>query len=62
MIYDEDWRFLEQNYGPGSANSALGISGAIKAIIHQRILGIKARVNESLDEEAGNDYQQQRAG
>ena len=58
MLYDEDWEFLERNYGPGSANAALGISGAIKAIVHQRILGIKANINAQLDQE---DRDEQRA-
>lgn len=60
LIYDEDWKFLEQNYGPGSANAALGISGAIRAIIHQRILGIKARAYAELDQEEEQQHVHQR--
>lgn len=49
LVYDEDWEFLMQNYGPGSHNSQLGVSGAIRAVIHQRVLGMKAKANRELD-------------
>lgn len=49
LIYDEDWEFLEKAYGKGSANEALGISGAIRAIVHQKVLGLKAKINQQLD-------------
>jgi hypothetical protein len=49
LIYDEDWAWLELHYGPGGAKAELGISGAIRAIIHQRVLGMKAVANKTLD-------------
>ncbi len=49
IIFDEDWEWLSQNYGPGSHNSMVGTSGAIRAIIHQRVLGMKAKANGELD-------------
>lgn len=49
LIFDEDWDWLTQNYGPGSYGSQIGISGAIRAIIHQRVLGMKAKANGELD-------------
>lgn len=49
LVYDEDWEFLQQNYGPGSAAAAVGVSGAIRAIVHQRVLGVKAKANGELD-------------
>lgn len=51
LIYDEDWEFLEKAYGKGSPHEALGISGAIRAIIHQKVLGLKAKINQQLDQQ-----------
>jgi hypothetical protein len=33
LVYDEDWDFLRDAYGPGSAKP-VGISPAIRTIIH----------------------------
>lgn len=49
LIYDEDWDYLVQNYGPGSHGARVGISGAIRAVLHQRVLGMKARANNIAD-------------
>ncbi len=49
LIYDEDWEFLSQNYGPGSHNAALGISGAIRGIVHQRVQGMRAKMAGEVD-------------
>lgn len=49
LIFDEDWEFLTKIYGPGGAHSEVGISGAIRAVVHQRVLGIKAKMNGELD-------------
>lgn len=49
MIYDEDWQWLDQNFGPGSHGAAAGISGAIRHILHQRVQGMKAQANGELD-------------
>jgi hypothetical protein len=48
LVFDEDWDFLVQNYGPGSANG-LGVSTVIRALIHQRVSGLKAKANEAFD-------------
>lgn len=57
LIYDEDWEFLEKAYGKGSANEALGISGAIRAIVHQKVLGLKAKINQQIDATAAEEQQ-----
>lgn len=49
LIYDEDWEYLMRNYGPGSHGSQVGISGAIRAVLHQRVQGMKARENKEID-------------
>lgn len=48
LVYDEDWDFLVQNFGPGSAKG-VGVSRSIREIIHQRVLGLKARQINALD-------------
>lgn len=50
LIYDEDWEWLKSNYGPGSANEAVGIGGAVRTIIHGHIGKLKARVQSRIDE------------
>lgn len=49
LLLNEDLEFLRLNYGKGSANEALGISGFIRAVVHQRVLGLKAKANNILD-------------
>lgn len=49
MIYKEDWEYLSSRFGPGGPQSDLGISRAIRLIIHQRVNGMKARENNHLD-------------
>ncbi len=49
LVYDEDWEWLERHYGPGSANAQVGISGAIRAVVHQRVLGMRAKANKIID-------------
>ena len=48
LVYDEDWEFLQANYGPDS-QSKLGVSEAIRKIIHQRVLGLKAQAQTEFD-------------
>ena len=55
LVYDEDWSWLDTHYGPGSANSQVGISGAIRAIVHQRVLGMKAKAQGQLDARRDED-------
>lgn len=48
LVFDEDWVFLEQAYGKTSAHP-LGVSTVIRAIIHQKVLSIRAKINANLD-------------
>lgn len=48
FVYDEDWDFLVENYGPG-AEKAMGVSTAIRTIIHAKVLGLKALANQRYD-------------
>jgi hypothetical protein len=48
LIYDEDWEFLDQAYGKTSSHP-LGVSTVIRTIIHQKVLGIKGKINARLD-------------
>jgi hypothetical protein len=48
-IYDEDWEFLLEMYGPQSSNP-VGLSAIIRNVVHQRVLGLKAAQEEKIDE------------
>ncbi len=48
-VFDEDWEFLDSQYGPRSANPQVGVSNAIRAIVHRKVLELKARANDALD-------------
>lgn len=41
LVFDEDWEFLEQQYGRNSV-SHMGVSPAIRAIIHAYVRRLKA--------------------
>lgn len=45
MLYDEDWDFLEANYGKVSA-TPIGASAAISAIVHAKVRQLKAKAAE----------------
>lgn len=49
QIYDEDWDWLTESYGVHSA-SKIGVSAAIRTIIHAKISQLKARINAKYDE------------
>ncbi len=49
MIYNEVWDWFAKNFGPGSANSQIGISKAINHVLHQRVMAMKAKENGELD-------------
>jgi hypothetical protein len=47
-IYDEDWEWLNRNYGPDS-ESKVGISTAIRQIIHKFVSTKQAEIQERID-------------
>lgn len=52
FIFDEDWDFLEQNYGASALipSNRIGTSGAIKLILHRHIKLLRARQQEAADQ------------
>lgn len=50
FLYDEDWEFLQANYGPGSINHKVGVSGAVKTVVHAFVKRLKARSAEAFEE------------
>ena len=48
LIYDEDWEFLQAEYGPDGAVH-IGVSSAIRTIIHSYVTRLKAKANEAFD-------------
>lgn len=49
FVYDEDWKFIQQAYGVGTG-SRLGVSGAIREIIHAKVVVLRAKIQERYDE------------
>lgn len=49
MIYDEVWTWFEKNFGPGSANSGVGISKAINHVLSQRVTAMRAKEAGEMD-------------
>lgn len=48
FVFDEDWDFLLDAYGPGT-ESRLGTSGAIREIIHAKVLVMRAGLEAEQD-------------
>lgn len=57
FLYDEDWDFLAANYGPDSA-SRVGVSEVIRAIVHKKVLGLKAEALQRYDAIAAQRQQE----
>lgn len=51
MIYDEDWDYIERNYGRQSGTSAIGSSAVVRALVHKWVQGQRARAQQALDQE-----------
>lgn len=47
-VYDEDWEWLNENYGPGS-ESRLGLAGAVREIIHAKVVVMRAQLQKRYD-------------
>jgi hypothetical protein len=47
-VFDEDWEYLEQVYGPGS-DRPLGIGPAIRQVIHAYVTRLQAQTQKALD-------------
>lgn len=49
FIYDEDWIFLQAAFALNGPRP-IGVSAAVRHIIHQRVLQLKNQINQKLDE------------
>jgi hypothetical protein len=50
MIYDEDWDWLERHYGQGSPHEKIGISGAVKTLVHKFVSKSRDNLLQRLDQ------------
>ncbi len=48
-IYDEDWEFLEQTYGARTGDHPIGISEAVRTILHAKIMDMRAKAGAEFD-------------
>ena len=48
LIFDEDWDWLESNYGRYSS-SRIGTGVAVRKILHSHIRALKQQVQDNLD-------------
>jgi hypothetical protein len=48
LVFDEDWEFLEQEFGKQSAHP-IGVSEVIRMIVHARVTGLKMKANTEYD-------------
>ena len=48
LVYDEDWEFLEAEYGTDSA-SKIGVSAAVRTIIHGYVVRLRAKATAEYD-------------
>jgi hypothetical protein len=51
MIFDEDWEFIDQYYGPRS-DSRLGTGTAIRNLIHRAVVHLKSEAQRLADHRA----------
>jgi hypothetical protein len=49
LIFDDDWDYLTQVYGPGS-ESAIGVGPAIRQIVHTWVGALRAKAQRVIDE------------
>ncbi len=48
LIFDEDWEFLEANYGQYSANR-IGVGVAVRRIVHQQVRFLRQKAQDLAD-------------
>ena len=49
-IYDEDWKFLSENFGKNSSHP-IGVGPTIRQLVHVRVKGLRANFEAKLDRE-----------
>lgn len=52
LIFDEDWEFLEANYGQYSANR-IGVGVAVRRIVHQQVRFLRQKAQDLADARQG---------
>lgn len=55
LIFDEDWTFLEANFGIHSANR-IGAGVAIRKLVHSHVKGLRQRVQDLADSREGIEH------
>ncbi len=55
-IYEEDWLFLEQNFGKHTSNP-VGVGPAIRQIVHAKVKGLRAAFEAKLDSQTQAETQ-----
>ncbi len=55
VLFDEDWEFLNRAFGKPDGVHPIGVSEAIRAIVHKRVLALKNRANAQYDAEQSRD-------
>lgn len=48
LIFDEDWEYLTESYGARGLKP-IGVSAAIRKIIHAKVLGLRASISAVQD-------------
>lgn len=51
LIFDEDWAFLIEHYGPSSP-SPIGVGVAVRKIIHAKVGALRVMHAELMDKES----------
>jgi hypothetical protein len=51
LVYDEDWEFIEENYGKDS-DSKIGTGKAIRSIIHSYVKALKEKANNAIEKDS----------
>lgn len=51
MIWDDDWEFIEAQFGRANGPGSIGASGAIRALVHRWVGVLRSRARVSLDQQ-----------
>lgn len=60
LVFDEDWEWLEANYGRGSP-SRIGPGVAVRKLVHAHIRLLRQKVQDLADARAGAEHRQKAA-
>ena len=58
VLYDEDWEYLESRFGPRGVRP-VGVSTVIRAILHQKVMALRAAEIEAHDRQPESTNVQQ---